>query len=851
VSERRELVRFLTALDEAARAGVARRCGLPAALDAAALDAAALTSALLTPDATVAALLGLDAFALQLLEGTLALGTDMVSRAQLSSLADGRATPEQIEQALGRLRSCALVTPAGPDVRPAQRVLAVLPNPAALGPPAAELLPRSTLALLDPVARSAGEEPRRPKAALVEQVGRLLADSDRLAGLFAHAPPDALAALDVVQRAPQPLRHPGTAPVGSPLRWLLDRGLLIADTSRYELAVPREVGLASRGGRVLATLEPTPPGTSRPVAADLTGSSGAGEAGLLLADVSAVLQWMGTAPPPALKSGGLGVRELRRLAGTLGLAQERARLAVALLDHAGLVAEWDGSVLPTQAADAWQAAAPAEQWQALAVGWLGATAPLVADGEALLLPPYRSRRGPVAAPELLRALATVEGSCALSRPDLVDRVLWCNPLRLVPGAELPAGVDAVLAEAGALGVSVAGALTEAGRRLAGGDEAAAAAALAPGLPTRTARALVGSDLTVVVPGPPAAALAALLDATADRESRGAGATWRLSPASVRRALDGGTGAEELLAGLREAAGQELPGTVVRLIDDVARRHGEVEVGGASTWLRVRTPALAAEVAVDRRLSALGLTALGDRLLASAAAPGPVLAALRRAGYLPTAAAGSAPEAASRARRAPGPAPGRAGSGPGPGSVRDGGVGGCSCPSCRSTRSPHVAAASRFAAAIDGRPDADYVGPGWQAGDDWSDEDDLGPGWPAGVGGDGGDGGYGGYDGDDGDEPDGDEPDVSTGGAVVLPFQRPDDEALLHHAGHLPAGDRTSLLAAVRTGTSVQVDYLDGRGRRTTRRLRDLVLDPPNLVAWCDLRDDERTFALRNLRSVRA
>ena len=57
----------------------------------------------------------------------------------------------------------------------------------------------------------------------------------------------------------------------------------------------------------------------------------------------------------------------------------------------------------------------------------------------------------------------------------------------------------------------------------------------------------GSDLTVMVAGSPSAAVSALLDSCADRESRGAAVVWRFSPASVRRALDEGVGADELVA----------------------------------------------------------------------------------------------------------------------------------------------------------------------------------------------------------------------------------------------------------------------------------------------------------------
>ena len=75
---------------------------------------------------------------------------------------------------------------------------------------------------------------------------------------------------------------------------------------------------------------------------------------------------------------------------------------------------------------------------------------------------------------------------------------------------------------------------------------------------RRRSAKFGSDLTVLVAGSPAAAVAGLLDSCADRESRGAAVIWRFSPASVRRAFDEGTAATELVGALQAIAETELP-----------------------------------------------------------------------------------------------------------------------------------------------------------------------------------------------------------------------------------------------------------------------------------------------------
>src|SRR5439155_3098344 len=106
-----------------------------------------------------------------------------------------------------------------------------------------------------------------------------------------------------------------------------------------------------------------------------------------------------------------------------------------------------------------------------------------------------------------------------------------------------------------------------------------------------------ADLTAVVAGGPAADLAELLDGCADREARGAASVWRFSASSVRRALDAGSAAADLLARLRAAAGgASLPQPLAYLVTDVARRHGAVRVRAVGSVVRCADEALAAELA---------------------------------------------------------------------------------------------------------------------------------------------------------------------------------------------------------------------------------------------------------------
>jgi len=69
-------------------------------------------------------------------------------------------------------------------------------------------------------------------------------------------------------------------------------------------------------------------------------------------------------------------------------------------------------------------------------------------------------------------------------------------------------------------------------------------------------------------------------------------------------------------------------------------------------------------------------------------------------------------------------------------------------------------------------------------------------------------------------------------------QLPQDEAHLLH------------LATSREEISLEIDYVDDSGRRTTRVISELAQNGHLLEAWCDLRDDERVFSLRNVLAVR-
>ncbi|NUS62686.1 MAG: hypothetical protein HOQ46_03455 [Saccharothrix sp.] len=67
--------------------------------------------------------------------------------------------------------------------------------------------------------------------------------------------------------------------------------------------------------------------------------------------------------------GGVGLRELRRLAGVLRADEGRTRLWVGLAVEARLLAVDDGRLVPTVRSDGWRAASPADRLAVLAQAW--------------------------------------------------------------------------------------------------------------------------------------------------------------------------------------------------------------------------------------------------------------------------------------------------------------------------------------------------------------------------------------------------------------------------------------------------------------------------------------------------
>jgi hypothetical protein len=220
---------------------------------------------------------------------------------------------------------------------------------------------------------------------------------------------------------------------------------------------------------------------------------------------------------------------------------------------------------------------------------------------------------------------------------LTARLSWESPVLSDQSDEdLERYVTGIWREMHRLGLLAHGAVSSLGRSLFAGDPDAARRLAEAMLPRSHDAVVLQNDLTAVVTGIPSAALLTLLDSTATPESRSGAWTWRFSPATVRKALDAGYHPEDLIARFTAAAeGGRVPQPLTYLIEDVARRHGQVQVRPAGCCLCSDDETLLTELLNTRALRALALVRLAPTVLISAKPQAETLTALRAAGYAPS------------------------------------------------------------------------------------------------------------------------------------------------------------------------------------------------------------------------
>lgn len=582
----------------------------------------------------------LDAWTLQVLDG-LMLGPTPGGVDDVLAMTTG-ASRADVEAAVHRLLELALIW-GEPDAANVTTAVRDSGNRfvGGLGRPAAELF----IAYPNDDIRTVMRHLKLPYAAqpnATALVAERLRSADVVGDLVASAPEGARAVIDRLSGAipagelsnadQLPERADAATP---PVRWLLAHGLL-AYVGPSHLEMPREVGLAVRGAATLgpAQVDPPAPSTATLSVAD---ADGAGATNLLeITRLTAeLLRFVVAEEPRVLRTGGVGTREAKKLGKLLGADQSTTHLLLHIAHAAGLLAHtaaYEPVWLPTPRYDDWLDEPVEKQWAMLARSWLQmATLPSLADGPdgVHALSEATKRVGSAA---LRRRVLQTAGELGVGRvadlASVTEQMRWRWPRRTKPGSD--AYIESTLREADLLGATGRGALTSMGRALLDDSLDVATAALRA-LPEPVDSVILQPDLTAVAPGRLSPGLAHDMHLVADLESAGGAAVFRISDASLRRAFDAGMSAADVHRLLRERSITPPPQALDYLVDDIARRHGALRIGGASAYLRCDDEATIELLESHKELAHLRLRRLAPTVLLTTADPGELMRALDAAG----------------------------------------------------------------------------------------------------------------------------------------------------------------------------------------------------------------------------
>ena len=421
---------------------------------------------------------------------------------------------------------------------------------------------------------------------------------------------------------------------GNAIGWLLDNGVLVALDSNT-VALPRDVAIKLRGGKIHKEMVSKAPNLIGKEVVQKQIDLAA------IANISTILRWceellhnLSDEPPMALRTGGLGVRDLKKIAEHLGIDETCSGFVAELCYLGGLlVIDSDDQILPTSAFDIWLTKSAEERWYSLVVLWLDTSRVSgligkISDKNVAPLGPELDRAG---ASLIRRSTLKVLNDNPQLMPDvksLQEIVKWINPQRANNDY-----VEWTLREAEWLGITGQGALSTFGSNLLNEKEVLE---IESALPKPVDHILIQADNSAVAPGPLTPELASEMGTIADIESRGGATVYRFSDSSIRRGLDHGKTGDQIKTFLSKISKTPMPQPLEYLITDIAKRHGRLRVGSAHTYIRCEDEGLVQQILHDKKCEHLRLRKIAPQVLVTDFELAEVIGELREFGYLPAA-----------------------------------------------------------------------------------------------------------------------------------------------------------------------------------------------------------------------
>ena len=422
------------------------------------------------------------------------------------------------------------------------------------------------------------------------------------------------------------------------VQWLLEEGFLIP-FNQQTVVLPREVAIYLRGNKVhreLETSQPSVTGSKR----DMRNVQLAAIANIttFLRWTEEVLNFWAQEPATALRSGGLGVRDLKELSLHLGVDESCTAFVAEVAYLSGLLTiDPDDKILPTHQFDIWLTQNASVKWQLLASAWLSTSrvSGLVGkEGSKNVAPlgPELDRSSAATTRRLTLTLLQENSQIAVDIDSLFAAATWLAPAKRAGGLQKDYILWA-MREAEWLGITGQGVLSSYGADfLTGGDSTS----VDTDLPKAVDHILIQSDNTAIAPGPLEHEVAQELALIADVESRGGATVFRFSEGSIRRGLDHGRTGEEIAKFLAKTSKTPMPQPLEYLIADVAKKHGKLRVGNTASFIRCEDSALITQILGDKRLDVLGLRKIAPEVLICGHDATEAMNILRSCGYLPAA-----------------------------------------------------------------------------------------------------------------------------------------------------------------------------------------------------------------------
>jgi hypothetical protein len=426
--------------------------------------------------------------------------------------------------------------------------------------------------------------------------------------------------------------------MATPIEQLLAHRLLRPLDSETVI-LPREVAWYVRGGRFSAEPVPADPppinGGSRHL--DVVDQAAAGAAFGLLYDIEVAVHAIQARSHRVLRTGGLGSRDMAALARTLGTDVATATFVLEYAAAAGLVGIGAGNrLLPTSGYDRWLPREPLQRWRMIVAGWLAVERLpwRSAEDGAHALGHEAAAPGASSVRNLIMGLVRGAGpGTTVDLESLATAASWHRPSLRHTFGEAGHLVDRIWAEASRLGLVALDAVSSYAMMI--DAEQPVPQRLVDLFPQPIEEIIVQADLTAVAPGPLTHQVAQDLRLMAQQESRGPGGVFRFSADSLGDAFDAGWSSAQIFEWLSRHSTTGIPQPLGYLVDDVARRHGSVRIGTATSYVQLDDPADAAALLGHPSAATYRLRELAPGVVAAAAEPEELLELLQELGHRPT------------------------------------------------------------------------------------------------------------------------------------------------------------------------------------------------------------------------